>query len=87
MSQETIESLAERVAALESLAKCLLATTAIRMAIGGVDGGPMIAARFCAGNSDNEKRPGGSVNKIHPADQVIKDGAKLRTLAQELDRR
>jgi hypothetical protein len=90
MSSE-IETLAARCAALEAtvtehhaLLLRLLNVPAVRMSFLGPDGFPAISLRIAP--QEQKKGASDKATSIHPADQAIKDGAKLRSLAGELGR-
>ena len=90
MPEETV-ALKERITALEAtvtehhaLLLRLLDVPAVRMSFLGSDGFPAISLRIAP--QEQKKGASDKATSIHPADQAIKDGAKLRSLARELGR-
>lgn len=85
MSEQRIEALESRVEQLEDLVQQILRLPGMKLAGLSVDGAPMIRVAV-----EQQPAPPRSESKhassVHPADQAIKDGAKLKGLAAELRR-
>lgn len=84
MSEQQIEALTSRVVHLERIVEAILASPSMKLIGLRADGAPMIRCAIDQQPAPRVASP--HATSVHPADQEIKDGGKLKAIAAGLVR-